>query len=117
MYLYYICRRLYAITECKPQDYTFLVIAIIIFLPCFLVIHLHSDAEFTADNPKRLIPSFNIAAAGDWDCNSNTEETVRNIQNKDPELTIGLGDYVYNEKSADCWIEEIEPLWSHERDN
>jgi hypothetical protein len=53
-------------------------------------------ADSAADNNPRngLIPSFNIAGAGDWDCNSNTQETVRNIQNKDPELTIGLGDYV-----------------------
>ena len=111
-YLYYLYRRLYAITECKPQGYAFLVIAIIIISLFFGNALSPVDAEFTADNnPRnRLIPSFNIAAAGDWDCNSNTEETVRNILNKDPELTIGLGDYVYNEKSADCWIGKIDPL-------
>ena len=103
--------RLYAITECKLQDY-FLVMAIIITSLFYDNTLSTIDAESAADhNPRNmLIPSFNIAAAGDWDCNSNTEETVRNILSKDPELTIGLGDYVYNEKSADCWIGKIEPL-------
>src|SRR5687767_10011612 len=81
-YLYYLYRRLYAITECKPLGYTFLVMAIIIFTSLFCGNALSSaDAELTADNNSRnrLIPYFNIAAAGDWDCNSNTEETVRSI--------------------------------------
>lgn len=57
-----------------------------------------------------LLPDFNIAAAGDWDCNFDTRQTVNNILEKDPELVIGLGDYVYKENTADCWLKVIEPL-------
>ena len=38
---------------------------------------------------------FNFAAAGDWGCNVNTNNTVNNILNKNPELVLGLGDYSY----------------------
>jgi hypothetical protein len=52
---------------------------------------------------------FNIAAVGDWGCTSNTEATVDNIVDKDPELVIGLGDYSYTD-SADCWFEIVDPI-------
>jgi hypothetical protein len=52
---------------------------------------------------------FNIAAVGDWGCTSNTEATVDNIVDKDPELVIGLGDYSYTD-SADCWFETVDPI-------
>lgn len=69
------------------------------------------DIEASTDhNSGYRIPDFNIVAAGDWSCNSNTQQTVSKMLNKDPELAIGLGDYVYNENSADCWIGKIEPL-------
>jgi predicted MPP superfamily phosphohydrolase len=68
------------------------------------------DASTGIKFEHELIPDFNIVAAGDWDCNSNTQKTVRNILQKDPELVIGLGDYVYKQDSADCWIGVIEPL-------
>ena len=35
---------------------------------------------------------FNFAAVGDWECNPNTADTIKNIQNKDPELVLALGD-------------------------
>ena len=53
--------------------------------------------------------NFNFVAVGDWDCNSNTEDTVDNIIDKDPELVLALGDLSY-ENSANCWIEVIEPI-------
>ena len=46
------------------------------------------------------IPDFNIAAAGDWGCNSNTDKTVNSIKTQNPELILGLGDYSY-ESSAE----------------
>jgi hypothetical protein len=52
---------------------------------------------------------FNIAAVGDWGCTSNTEATVDNIVDKDPELVIGLGDYSYTD-SADCWFDVVNPI-------
>ena len=58
------------------------------------------------------IPSttdFNFAAVGDWACNSNTADTVNNIQNKDPELVLALGDLSY-ENTASCWLNETSSI-------
>jgi hypothetical protein len=52
---------------------------------------------------------FNIAAVGDWDCTGETEDTVDNIIDQDPELVLALGDFSYN-GDADCWFEIIEPI-------
>ena len=52
---------------------------------------------------------FNIVAVGDWDCTSETEDTVDNIIKQDPELVLALGDFSYN-GDADCWLELIEPI-------
>jgi hypothetical protein len=32
------------------------------------------------------VSDFNFAVAGDWGCDSKTQATVRNIQNRTPEL-------------------------------
>ena len=52
---------------------------------------------------------FNIAAVGDWDCTGETEDTVENIVEQDPELVFALGDFSYS-GDADCWFELIEPI-------
>lgn len=52
---------------------------------------------------------FNIAAVGDWACNANTQNTVKGIMTKKPELVIALGDLSY-QRSPDCWFEIISPL-------
>ena len=52
---------------------------------------------------------FNIVAVGDWDCTSETEDTVDNIIKQDPEFVLALGDLSYNGK-AKCWLELIEPI-------
>ena len=41
---------------------------------------------------------FNIVAVGDWDCTSETEDTVDNIIKQDPEFVLALGDLSYNGK-------------------
>ncbi len=51
---------------------------------------------------------FNFAAVGDWACNSNTENTVKNIMGKKPELILALGDLSY-QRSGDCWFRIISP--------
>lgn len=51
----------------------------------------------------------NFVAVGDWDCTDETEETVENIIDKDPELVLALGDLSYD-NSAKCWLEIIEPI-------
>jgi hypothetical protein len=55
------------------------------------------------------LEDFNFAAVGDWGCTSDTDDTVDNIRDKDPELVLGLGDYSY-EDSASCWLEKIESI-------
>ena len=35
---------------------------------------------------------FNFVAVGDWDCTSETEDTVDNIIKQDPEFVLALGD-------------------------
>jgi hypothetical protein len=54
---------------------------------------------------------FNLAVTADWGCEEDTEKTVQNIQNKNPELVISAGDLSYHE-SADCWFDIIKPLES-----
>ena len=60
------------------------------------------------------IPNFNIAAVGDWGCNSNTDKTVNSIKNQSPEIILGLGDYSY-ESSADCWLDTIKPIYDPQK--
>ena len=55
------------------------------------------------------IPDFNFVAVGDWECNANTNSTVNNIINKNPELVLALGDYSY-EPTADCWLKIVKPI-------
>jgi len=49
---------------------------------------------------------FNIAAVGDWGCNDNSKNTLKNISSKKPELIIALGDLSY-QRTAECWLEII----------
>jgi hypothetical protein len=64
----------------------------------------------------QTIPNFNIAAVGDWGCNSNTDKTVNSIKSQipSPDLILGLGDYSY-ESSADCWLDTIKPIYDPQK--
>jgi hypothetical protein len=64
------------------------------------------DNDSTNKNKKSI---FNIVAVGDWDCTGETEDTVDNIIEQDPELVLALGDFSYS-GDADCWFELIEPI-------
>ena len=66
------------------------------------------EEEDESENNKGK-PIFNIVAVGDWDCTSETDDTVDNIIKQDPELVLALGDLSYNGK-AKCWLELIEPI-------
>ena len=59
--------------------------------------------------PQGTFVPFNFGAAGDWNCNSNSEKTVQSILSKDPEIVLGLGDYSY-QSNANCWLDVITPL-------
>ncbi|HYJ02555.1 MAG TPA: metallophosphoesterase, partial [Nitrososphaeraceae archaeon] len=66
------------------------------------------------------IPNFNIAAVGDWGCNSDTDKTVNSIRTQQseqqPALILGLGDYSYK-SSADCWLDAIQPIYDSNNQN
>ena len=65
----------------------------------------NEDSKETDDesyNNNKGTSIFNFVAVGDWDCNSETEDTVDNIIEQDPELVLALGDLSYNGK-AKCW--------------
>jgi hypothetical protein len=57
-----------------------------------------------------LSSDFNFGAVGDTNCNTITESIVENIQTKAPEIVLGLGDYIYNDDKAMCWLEIVEPI-------
>jgi hypothetical protein len=67
---------------------------------------------YSVENLDQLIyalEDFNFAAVGDFDCTSNTDDTVDNIVDKNPELVLVLGDYSYLPTGA-CWFNRIEPI-------
>jgi hypothetical protein len=63
----------------------------------------------TTYNSPSIIPDFNFAAVGDWGCTPNTINTVTNIESRNPELVLGLGDYSYQD-SPDCWLKIVDSL-------
>lgn len=65
---------------------------------------------------KLAYADFNFDAVGDWGCNSNTKNTVTNIQGKKPERVLALGDYSYT-STATCWLNTINPIKSITRIN
>jgi predicted phosphodiesterase len=68
-----------------------------------------SSTTTAAANGSTGPADFNIAAVGDWGCESTTEDTVDNIISKSPEVVLGLGDNSYDD-SADCWFETVDPI-------
>jgi Calcineurin-like phosphoesterase len=74
-----------------------------------ILAQVEGDSPITAATPS-INSNFNFAAVGDTNCNSNTEDVVEDIQAKAPEIVMGLGDYIYNSDSADCWLEIVEPI-------
>jgi hypothetical protein len=66
-----------------------------------------SSSSFSSSIPSTT--DFNFAAAGDWGCTDDTSSTIKNIQNKDPELILALGDLSY-EKTAKCWLDETSSI-------
>lgn len=86
------------------------IITIILFL---VLININNIDVIHAQT---TIPNFNIAAVGDWGCNSDTDKTVNSIRNQQPELILGLGDYSYK-SSADCWLDAIQPIYDSNNPN
>jgi hypothetical protein len=70
--------------------------------------HQHQNFAYTSASSS-LIPDFNFAAVGDWECTSHTIDTVNNILDKKPELVLGLGDFSYD-PTTDCWFKIVDPI-------
>jgi hypothetical protein len=60
------------------------------------------------------VSDFNILTVGNWGCTSNSQATINNINSKNPELVLGLGDYSY-ESTPECWFNEIKQFDSKMR--
>jgi len=68
----------------------------------------NGDNDNGKDNGKND-NNFNFAAAGDYGCSTNTQNTVSNMESKNPELVLALGDLSYH-STADCWFDIMSPL-------
>jgi len=53
---------------------------------------------------------INFIAAGDWNCNTETEKTIKKMTKLEPELILGLGDYTFENISPQCWFDISEPI-------
>ena len=62
---------------------------------------LENNKEYYSSEDN-AVEDFNFVAVGDFSCNEDAKNTVKNILIADPDLLLGLGDYSY-EKSAKCW--------------
>ncbi|MFN2435439.1 MAG: hypothetical protein ABR515_08720, partial [Nitrososphaeraceae archaeon] len=54
---------------------------------------------FNGDNDNGKVngeENFNFAAAGDFGCSTNTQNTVENMKSKEPEIVLALGDLSYH---------------------
>ena len=91
-------------------------IIMIFALLVLVLININNNFDIVYAQTTTTIPNFNIAAVGDWGCNSNTDKTVNSIKTQSPELILGLGDYSY-ESSADCWLDTIEPIYDSNNPN
>jgi predicted phosphodiesterase len=73
-----------------------------------------SNSNVTSNNNSATLlftdPKYKIIAAGDWDCNKETERTIHNIINANPDLVITTGDQVKESPSAACWIQMSQPI-------
>ncbi|HJU59448.1 MAG TPA: metallophosphoesterase [Nitrososphaeraceae archaeon] len=54
--------------------------------------------------------NINFIAAGDWNCNKETQKTIGKITNLEPELVVGLGDYTVEQVSPQCWFDISKPI-------
>jgi hypothetical protein len=78
-----------------------------------IVLAQEEDDLPVSATPTTSIPTnadFNFAVAGDWGCGSGAEDTVDNIEDKNPELVLGLGDFTYSGDFVDCWFDIIQPI-------
>ena len=68
-----------------------------------------TDTGTGSDDDTSTFNDFNIAAAGDWGCNSNSRATAASILSTSPEIVLGLGDYSYKSTGL-CWLDVISAI-------
>jgi len=85
----------------------YIVYAILLSLACnafFQIIPIKWYQDVSA-----ATADFNFGTVGDWGCNSNTDDTVDNIDGRNPERVFALGDYSY-QSTGTCWFNKIAPI-------
>jgi hypothetical protein len=68
-----------------------------------------SDNQFASEDDNQIASEFKFVTVGDWGCNEDTENTVNNIMQRNPDFILALGDYSYG-TTADCWLELVDPI-------
>ena len=79
---------------------------------------IDQDNLITTEDKSRNVTStlpedskdINFIAAGDWNCNKETQRTITKITNLEPELVLGLGDYTFKNVSPRCWFDISKPI-------
>jgi Calcineurin-like phosphoesterase len=106
----------FAIIAAGAARFSTIVVVVVVgvILGAFLAMHHPAAAAYaqpaSATNGSTGPADFNIAAVGDWGCDSETEDTVDNIISKSPEMVLGLGDNGHEDNNVDCWFEIVEPI-------
>jgi hypothetical protein len=97
-----------------PSVFLLIIIAAIVILSTSIEgVTTEDHSVYASPSPSStatLSSDFNFGAVGDTNCNTITESIVENIQTKAPEIVLGLGDYIYNDDKAMCWLEIVEPI-------
>jgi len=86
-------------------------LSLLSFLLLLFLINSNNTLVFAQQsNSQSEHEDINIVVAGDFYCNDETEDTIKNIISVNPELIITIGDHVKDEISASCWIDMSQPI-------
>ena len=101
----------FLITANRLKSTYIIKLLIIPFLLLFLSSNVYNLTVF-GQRQNSNVPNddINIVAVGDFYCNDETEDTIENIININPELIITTGDHVKDVKSIKCWSKMSEPI-------
>ena len=80
-----------------------------LYLLVFSVILLITLGNFLPNVLSSAYAAPHLAGVGDWGCNSNTKNTIKNIVNHAAPTTLSIGDNSY-EDTATCWYNIVKPL-------
>jgi predicted phosphodiesterase len=100
----------YFYNQVRISNYIILI-SVISVLSFFMLLGYSNITVFGQESNSQLEDKINnIVVAGDFYCNGQTEDTIKNIISVNPELIITTGDHVKDETSADCWFEMSKPI-------